>query len=298
MGRILLLIILVGGTFFVLRPLSGSFGSAPAVRLPAVVQRGGAMTVLVLGLDRRGAEVTRSDTMLLVRVGPPGRTSAVLSIPRDLWVPIPGHGEDRINTAYVWGELKNHDGASLARRTVEENLEVTIDRVAVVDFDCFQQAIDVAGGVAIDVPGRLVDPAHPMPDGRIGQVVFEAGIQGMSGEQALRYARMRAPDSDFGRIRRQQQVVSALGERIKDPGIAVKVGQAFLRRCPGSGLDLTAADLASIGAMASVGGEPRMRLIDESMVTPTTLPSGAQVLLPHWDQIRALANELFGRAAI
>jgi len=107
---------------------------------------------------------------------------------------------------------------------------------------------------------------------------------------------MRAPDSDFGRIRRQQQIVSALGQRAKDPRVAASVAQTLVRRCPGSGLDLTTADLLSLGVVAA-GGEPVFRLIDESMVNPTTLPSGAAVLLPRWDVIRPAVAQLFSSRA-
>ena len=71
----------------------------------------------------------------------------------------------------------------------------------------------------------------------------------------------------------------------------------LLRRCPGSGLDLTTADLLSLGVFAAGGGEPVFRLIDESMVSPTTLPSGAAVLLPRWDVIRPAVAQLFASRA-
>jgi LCP family protein required for cell wall assembly len=297
MRWIILVVFVAGLALLTMRPLSSGFGSAPMLRPPSVVQRGGTTTILVLGLDQRGSEVTRSDTMLLVRVGPLGRPPTVLSIPRDLWVQIPGHGEDRVNTAYVWGELDQDDGAGLARRTIEQNFGVPVDRVAVVDFGCFERAIDAAGGVSVDVPRRLVDPTHPQEDGSTAPVTFEPGQQRMSGQRALQYARMRAPDSDFGRIRRQQQIVSALGQRSKDPRVAAAVAQTLVRRCPGSGLDLTTADLISLGVVAAGGGEPVFRVIDESMVNPTTLPSGAAVLLPRWEVIRPAVAQLFSSRA-
>jgi len=118
--RIILLVVALFGLGFALRPLAWAPSAGLPVRLPAAVERRSTTsTVLILGLDRRGSEVPRTDTMLLARLGPPGQAPVLLSIPRDLWVQIPGKGEDRINTAFVWGELGPGGGAALAKRTVE-----------------------------------------------------------------------------------------------------------------------------------------------------------------------------------
>ena len=291
MRRLMFLVLLAGGLFILLRPLSGSFGSAPLLRAPAMLNRAGAMNILVLGLDRRATEVPRSDTIVVVHVGP-GTAPTLLSIPRDLWVPIPTHGDDRINTAYTWGELNGGQGAALARRTVEQNFGVAIDRVVVIDFACFQQAVDAAGGITVQIDQQLFDPTHPLTGGQATPLTFEAGPRKLNGEEALQFARLRAPDSDFGRIRRQHQVLEALGERARDPQVALRVARMVMRQCPTSGLDLTPADLVTLSSLASRSGDPRIRLIDESMVNPTTLPSGAQVLLPRWELIRPLAADL------
>jgi LCP family protein required for cell wall assembly len=250
--------------------------------------------VLVLGLDRRGSEIPRTDTILLTRIGPAGEPPTVLSIPRDLLVQIPGQGEDRINTAYVWGELGTGNGASLARKTVEEDFGVRVDRVAVVDFSCFQAAVDAAGGVPVDIPLRLVDDSYPTNDGGTTQIVFDPGRQTVNGARALEYVRTRAPDSDFGRIRRQQQVLAGIADRIHNPILAAQVGRAVLARCPGAGTEVSLADLAVFGVLGAAAGLPRFQLLDESTVTPVTLPSGAQVLQPRWERIRPLVADIFG----
>jgi LCP family protein required for cell wall assembly len=280
------------------RPLAWTPGTGLPVRLPAVLEHPStASTVLILGVDRRGSEVPRTDTMLLARVGPPGQAPVLLSIPRDLWVSIPGQGEDRINTAFVWGELGSSGGAALAKRTVEDGFGVRVDRVLVVDFSCFEGAVDAAGGATIDVPSRLVDPTYPTNDGGTKQVVFDKGLQTMNGERALEYARTRAPDSDFGRIRRQQQVLGAIAERVHNPLAAARVGRAILADCPDAGTEVSIADLALFGALGGSGAPPRFQLLDESTVTPVTLPSGAQVLQPRWDRIRPVVADLFGASA-
>ena len=295
MLRAALLLLGLIGVGLLLHPLGWAPGSGLPVRPPVVLERGGGgSTVLVLGLDRRAAGVARTDTILLARVGPPGQPPTVLSIPRDLWVQIPGKGEDRINTAFVWGELRTGNGASLAKRTIEDGFGIRIDRVAVVDFSCFQAAVDSAGGVTIDVPQRLVDEAYPAEAGGVMQLVFERGRQTVNGERALQYVRTRAPDSDFGRIRRQQQVLSAIADRLQNPVVAARVARAVLARCPDAGTEVSLADIVLFGALAAGSGAPRFQLLDESTVTPVTLPSGAQVLQPRWDRIHPLVADIFG----
>lgn len=296
MLRVALALIGLVGVGLALRPLAWAPAAGPPVRLPVVLERRSTTTtVLVLGLDRRGSEIPRTDTILLARLGPPGQSPTVLSIPRDLWVQIPGRGEDRINTAYVWGEIASGGGgASLARKTVEENFGVGIDRVAVIDFSCFEAAVEAAGGVTVDVPQRLVDEAYPMKDGGTAEVVFEKGRQALNGERALQYARTRAPDSDFGRIRRQQQVLAAITDRVHNPSVAANVARSAIARCPDAGTDVSLADVALFGGLGVMTGAPRFQLLDESTVTPVTLPSGAQVLQPRWDRIRPVVRDIFG----
>lgn len=294
MLRAALLLVGLVGVGILLRPLAWAPGGGWPVRAPVVLERRSATsTVLVLGLDRRGTEVARTDTILLARVGP-GRPPTVLSIPRDLLVQIPERGEDRINTAFVWGEIGGGNGASLVKKTVEEAFGVRVDRVAVVDFSCFQAAVDAAGGVTIDVPRRLLDEAYPTASGGVTTIVFDSGRQTIDGARALQYVRTRAPDSDFGRIRRQQQVISAIIDRLHSPAVAVQIAHAVIARCPDSGTEVSLADIALFGAVGAASGAPRFQVLDESTVTPLTLPSGAQVLQPRWDRIRAVVADLFG----
>jgi LCP family protein required for cell wall assembly len=294
MVKVGLLIVGLIGAGFVLRPLASAPGSLP-IRPPVLLEHPvSSSTLLVLGLDRRGTEIARTDTILLVRIGPPGQPPNALSIPRDLWVRIPGKGEDRINTAFAWGELGTGNGASLARRTIEEEFGVRVDRVAVVDFSCFQAAVDAAGSITIDVPQRIVDESYPAENGAATRIVFEPGRLTFTGERALQYVRTRAADSDFGRIRRQQQVLSAIANRAQDPMAAMRIARSVLSRCPEAGTDISLADLALLSALSGVG-VPRFQLLDESTVTPVTLASGAQVLQPRWERIHPLVADIFGR---
>lgn len=207
-------------------PERAGAGSAPLLMLPTLAPtRPGSpepVTVLLLGTDRRpGEEVTpRSDAVLVARIDPGRKRVALLSLPRDLWVAIPGHGNNRLNAAYLWGERDGPPGGglALARATVSDALGLPIDHGVVVDFRGFAGIIDALGGVNVDVPRPLVDHAFPTADYRVTTVRFAAGRQRMDGTTALAYTRIRHPDSDFERGLRQQAVLVAIAERLRERG--------------------------------------------------------------------------------
>ncbi len=191
----------------------------PTVGVASVPQP---VTVLLLGTDRRPGEevIPRSDAILVVRIDPASRRVAVLSLPRDLWVPIPGYDHNRLNAAYLWGE---HDGPpgtgmALARVTVGEFLGLSIDYVAVTDFQGFAALVDAIGGITVEVAQPLVDELFPTLDRRTTTVSFSPGPLLMDGATALTYARIRHPDSDFERGGRQQTVLIAIAQALRDRG--------------------------------------------------------------------------------
>ncbi|MBC8078657.1 MAG: LCP family protein [Chloroflexales bacterium] len=183
---------------------------------------GGAVTVLILGSDRRPGEegVPRTDCVMLARIDPQRGRVALLSFPRDLIVDFPGYGSSRINAAYVWGELYNAPGGGLglARATVSSLVGVPIDYTVLVDFAGFIGLIDSIGGVTVDVPKELYDARFPTMDYGYTAIHFLPGSQQMDGATALTYSRVRHPDSDFERIKRQQAVLVAIGERLRERG--------------------------------------------------------------------------------
>ena len=165
------------------------------------------MTVLVLGLDRRGTEVTRSDTMLLLRFE--GRNATMMSLPRDLYVPIAETGgSQKLNAAY-------NGGPSRLVRTVQESLGVPVHHYLEVDFVSFAKLVDSLGGITIDFP-------HPAFDRGSGLDVSQSGPVELDGPQALGFVRSRhyveiidgeeQPDArgDLGRVVRQQQFLKAV----------------------------------------------------------------------------------------
>lgn len=190
------------------------------------VDQAGAITVLVLGTDARPDEkLARSDAIMLIRLDPEHQAVTLLSLPRDLWVPIPDFGEGKIDTAYFLGEQYD-EGAAVAAQTISEALAINIDRTAVINFEGFRGLIDALGGIRIDVPAELYDPEFPTEDYGYTVAHFLPGEQLMDGAQALMYSRIRHPDSDFERMRRQQAVVVGIAERLRERGVLQNLREA------------------------------------------------------------------------
>jgi LCP family protein required for cell wall assembly len=183
---------------------------------------GDAITILLLGNDRRPQEtgIPRTDTIMLMRLDPKAQRVALFSLPRDMWVEIPGYGANRINAAYVWGEYYGAPGGGLqlARETVSHLLNIPVDYAIMADFEGFIGLIDAIGGVVVHVEKELHDSVFPTMNYGYTTVHFAPGRQLMNGERALTYSRIRHPDSDFMRTRRQQAVIVAIGERLQERG--------------------------------------------------------------------------------
>jgi polyisoprenyl-teichoic acid--peptidoglycan teichoic acid transferase len=180
------------------------------------------VTILLMGADQRPKEeATRTDAMVLVHLDRKGNMVSMLSLPRDLWVDIPGYGRNRINAAYPIGEkeLGPGGGAALAKATVGELLDLKVDYFVMINFQGFQEVIDLIGGVEIDVPKAIDDPSYPTENYGTIRVRFRQGKQRLNGERALIYARTRHGDSDFGRNQRQQQVLVAIFEQVRRQGL-------------------------------------------------------------------------------
>ncbi len=255
-------------------------------------------TILILGLDRRPDQgyVTRSDTMILMTVYPPGPRIVLLSIPRDLYVNVPGYGQDRINTAHFWGESESPGGGpTLALQTVAQNLGVPVEYYVRVDFDGFRAIVDAVGGIDVMVEQPVVDDAYPTDDYGTMRIEIPAGPQHMDGETALRYARSRHGASDFDRTERQQQVITALARRLFEPAVWPRWPAVYRVVADHVDTNLTIEDmllLAPTFYRVGIDGIEH-RAITRDMTEPWTTPSGGAVLLPRWEMIHPLIQELF-----
>jgi polyisoprenyl-teichoic acid--peptidoglycan teichoic acid transferase len=160
----------------------------------------GAINVLLLGSDSRGEEQARTDTIMVAHYDQRTHKVKLISFMRDMYTSIPGHGKGKLNSAYAYG------GPELLRKTITENFNLDINYYAIVDFKGFEKAVDilVPDGIQVDVP-------HEMSSG-IG-MELEKGKQMLHGKELLGYVRFRQDRlSDFGRVQRQQEVVSKIIE--------------------------------------------------------------------------------------
>lgn len=186
--------------------------SVPEAALPPAWDGASRINILFFGLDYRDWEANagppRSDTMILFTIDPITKTAGMMSIPRDMWVNIPGFGYSRMNTAYPSGEGAQlpGGGAGLVMKTVEQFLGVPVHYYAQVDFNTFTEFIDYLGGVDVWVEQDLVlDPVGPGTD---HFRVNCCGFRHMNGWRTLAYARTRkGGDGDIDRSRRQQMVI-------------------------------------------------------------------------------------------
>jgi LCP family protein required for cell wall assembly len=253
--------------------------------------------ILLLGLDRRDSEPTRSDTMIIVTVDLWNGVASMLSIPRDLVVPIPGNGEDRINAAYVYGQLAHPDdpvaGPALAVETVSKQFKIPIEHYLQVDFKGFRGVVDAVGGVDISVSEVIDDDAYPTDDYGYKHIHFDPGCYHMNGEQALEYARTRHASSDDVRRDRQMQVMQAVLDRTADlnaarrlPDIIKSLGTSVQTSIPWEGQ----LSLARMSRRVNAAGVTRYS-IAPPLVHETITRYGAWVYLGDWPAIDALVRE-------
>jgi LCP family protein required for cell wall assembly len=241
--------------------------------------------ILLLGTDdspERGA-VGRTDTMILATIVPTRPYIGMLSIPRDLWVNVPGVGEQRINTAYFFAEVNERGaGSQAAMQTIRENFGIPVGYYALIHMYGVVGAVDALGGVDLRLNSSLGG--------------WEAGTYHVDGTQALEFVRERSSSDDFSRMKRTQVLMLALAGRVLEPDSwaqlpsfvysalqAVDTNIPFWQ-IPRLAFALVRAPLFGIDS----------RVISREMVVPFQTSAGAQVLAPNWDVINPILLEMFG----
>jgi LCP family protein required for cell wall assembly len=260
------------------------------------------VTILMLGLDYRDwvehMGAPRSDTMFLVTIDPVTNQGGMLSIPRDLWVEIPGFGYNRINTAYMFGEAYNLPGGGpgLAMQVVENLLGVPIQYYALVEFHTFEKLIDEIGGIDVEVKERIkIAP--------IGRNAFwlDPKPYHLDGAEALAYARVRKyGGGDFGRAERQQQVALAVIDRVVGfemiPTLVTKAPSLYQELSEGIRTNLTLEEMIALGWLVIQIPKENIRqgvIGPPNMIAYHIRPDGANVLRAVPDQIRILRDYIF-----
>jgi LCP family protein required for cell wall assembly len=277
----------------------------PDSELPPPWDGASRVNILFMGLDERdwveGLGAPRSDTMILFTIDPLSKTAGMISIPRDLWVNIPGFGYSRINTAYSSGEGNKLPGGGpgLAMRTVEQLLGVPIQYYAQVDFAAFEEAVDAMGGLELCVPEKILVSVI----GKEKKYPIKAGCHVYPGYLVLGYARTRKTDGgDIDRAERQQQVILALRKQIFSPGnfphMVAIAPDVYAEASAGLRTNLSFDDALRLGSlMSQIPVESIKRgVIDYSMGSLDNVTLGgenASVMKPFPDKIRELRDQVF-----
>lgn len=232
-----------------------------------------------------GSEVgKRTDTMMLL-FQPKSGKPALMSLPRDSYVEIPGYGHNKLNAAYALG------GPKLLVQTIEADTGLRVDNYLEIGFDGFANIIDALGGIEMCLPNAIKD--------KDSHINLPAGCQNLDGVNALGYVRMRKadPEGDIGRAKRQRQMVAAVAKKAINPmtvlnpvrywKVGMAGGQALTR-----GQDTSVTEVAgALNAMRTVGDQGLTLTVPVSS-TNTTTSAGSSVI---WDEEGC--KELFGTMA-
>jgi LCP family protein required for cell wall assembly len=306
-------LVVTGGAYIYVRHQLGRIKRVDIPSLSGDVS-GKPMNVLLVGSDSRanttgdladeagkaveGDRAGLSDTMMIVHIDPTQGQAAILSIPRDLWVPVNG-SKDRINSAFAAG------GPQLLIKTIQDDLGIQINHYAEVDFTGFQRIVDTVGGLKIYIDA-------PAKDDKSGLDLPTAGCVELNGDQALAYVRSRYyqsfeagrwvydTSSDFGRIKRQQDFIRRMIKKALSSGIS---NPLTLNRLIGIGVDnLTIDSTMSTSDMVTVAR--RFKSLDPDSVDMQTLPTtsfttagGADVLLLDTAGAQPLIDNINGKQA-
>lgn len=262
------------------------------------------INVLVLGTDGRPDEsdAARTDTMILLTLDPTSKSIGMLSLPRDLWVPIPGQNiTNKINTAYTLGETSHYPGggAQLAKDTVSSFIGRPVDYYVRVNFGGFEEIIDLIGGIDINVPYEINDDQYPTADYGVELFHLDAGLQHLDGATALKYARTRHGDDDYSRARRQQDIIRAVAEKVLNAGmipqLIAKAPQLLMTTQNTIQTDIpipTALELAKMVNGTSLR-EVRQLVLDKKYGEETYSSAGMWILLPDRSKVREAVDQFF-----
>ncbi len=266
------------------------------------------MNILLLGNDGQitNDNFLRTDTMIIVSINRTAGTVALLSLPRDLYVYIPGWTMQRLNLAYIHGEQGQWPGGGfgLLRQTILYNFGINVHYYAMVGLDGFKSIVDAVGGVNIAVDCAIED--LPLIDTEVpkgaykatedGEYVLPVGYYSMSGAEALWYARSRGSSSDFDRGVRQQQVLRAVWRKAKETGLLGNIVPLWNEGSQYLSTDMTLQDVLGLVPMA-LNLDPSQIETYEFARTYDTIPwqppDGSYVQLPDYEHMLQRLNDFY-----
>lgn len=229
---------------------------------------GKSINILLIGSDLRGKGSSfRTDTLVIASIRPDENSVSLLSIPRDLYVYIPGKGMHKINTAYLWGGMMRYPGGgpALLKDTILYNLGIRIDKLAIVNFNGFKQVVDTLGGVDVPVSCAYTDWHIINPNGNVQNPsnwklqTVGPGVIHMPGDLALWYARSRLKSSDYDRGRRQQEVLRSLYSRAMQLNVVLQIPELYEQLSKNIKTDVELSDVLALVPMAPNLDKARIR---------------------------------------
>ncbi len=246
------------------------------------------ISILVMGSDARGDGSFRTDTMILVFINQDTGAVSMVSFPRDLYIDVPGYGQQRLNTAQEFG------GFPLTVQTFQNNFGVTPNYYVMTDFQGFVNIINELGGIQVDAAQNLTDTCH-LSTAYNGYCSVGPGQVYMDGSTALWYVRSRYSSNDFDRTRRQQEVITAIFSKLmsldaisKIPALYQEYNQSVQTNIP---LD-EAVKLATFApGLISNPDKIHRYAIGSADVWSYLTAGGAQVLLPNPDMIQPILEQ-------
>ena len=240
-----------------------------------------------------------TDSIMLVAIDHDAQQIGVLSVPRDLWVDIPGWGADRINKAYFVGDYKKvkGGGAALAEQVVEKTLGVPIAHVVLIKMDGLEQLVNALDGVTVKLDCPLYeqtpDPKNP---NRMVNWTLPAGEVKLNGADARKFATYRYLTSDFGRTQRQRLLIWAIRNRAQNLDIIPRIPQLWSALSGTFKTDLTVLDVIRLSrlALALDPGSVTGTALDHDVVKGFVTKGGASVLvIKDQASLNKRLNELF-----
>ncbi len=283
--------------------------TAIPTQVPTVDRHGyDIVNILLLGGDNEltNDNVDRTDTMIIVSLNRTTGTVSMLSIPRDLFVYIPGWTMQRMNLAYTHGEQVGwtDGGFGLIRQTIFYNLGINVHYYALINLSGFKQIIDALGGVDVGVDCAIQDheliDAEPPPEAigpdADGLYVLPIGYYHLQGDGALWYSRSRDNSSDFDRGRRQQQILRAIWRAARGSGMLTQLPQLWTQLTQIVKTNLTFQDMVGLLPFALNLDPDHIQHFVMSKpyyTTPWTTPDGSNVQLPNYDHIKELLDDFY-----
>ncbi len=262
-------------------------------------------TMILAGLDRRPGETGlnyRTDSMMLVSLDPITQSLGILSIPRDLYVQIPGYNQlQRVNTPMVFGESQRPGyGPQLLMQTVQLNLGIRVHDFMLVDFDAVITMVDVIGGIDVNNPETINDRTYPNMYYGYDPFYLPAGPHSLNGYDALRYARTRHGSSDIQRGERQQEVILAIRDKVLDldmiPQLIIRSPEIWGNLSDNIVTGLSLEQIIQLGLYAKDIPVANIKrgVIDYQYLRSYETEEGAQVLIPNRATLGGLMVNVFG----